>query len=41
MQKLDINTVAQGINNDFRAEELILLTSLIDKPFKTWVSYLI
>jgi len=38
MQKLDMNTVAQGINSDFSADE-VDFSSLIYKPFKAGANY--
>jgi len=38
MQKLDMNTVAQGINSDFSADE-VDFPSFIYKPFKAGTNY--
>jgi hypothetical protein len=38
MQKLDMNTVAQGINSDFRVDK-VDFSSLIYKPFRTGTNY--
>ena len=39
MQKLDMNTVAQGINSDFRAEEDDLLLHSLTNLSKPGINY--